>query len=180
MELISKKQVLKTFPFTVEEVCLKVDGRELPHPYHRLSCPDWVNILPITADNKAVLIRQPRAGSLKYVLETPGGVMEPDEKDPTMAAVRELEEETGFTSMRVLPLGALNPNPAIMTNVCHFFLALGCAPNPNRRHFPDEEESIELAVVDAADLEALVRTGRLDHALSALCVMLAGKYVKIS
>lgn len=180
LELIAKRQILKTVPFNVEELDLIIKGKPLAHPYYRLDCPDWVNILPITVDNKAVLIRQPRAGSLKTVLEIPGGTLNPGEKDPMMAALRELEEETGYTSMRVLPLAVLNPNPAIMNNVCHFFVALACQVNTSRRFFPDADEDITNEIVDVTDLEALVRTGRIDHALSALCILLASKYVKTS
>jgi 8-oxo-dGTP pyrophosphatase MutT (NUDIX family) len=180
MDLISKKRILTTVPFNVEELLLETDGKPFSHPYYRLDCPHWVNILPITTDNKAVLIKQARAGSMKTVLEAPGGVVEATEKDPTMAAARELEEETGFTSMRFLPLGALNPNPAIMNNICYFFVALGCQLNPSRKHFPDEGEEIEIVLTECTELENLVRTGRIDHALSALCIMLASKYVKIS
>jgi ADP-ribose pyrophosphatase len=179
MELTHKKVVLKTYPFNVEELTLNVDGRQLPHPYYRLQCADWVNVLPITADGRAILIRQHRAGAMKSVLETPGGMIDQHElKDPTMAAVRELEEETGFSSQRVLSLGSMNPNPAIMTNRCHFFVALSCAPVLDRKHFPDAEERISVELVPVAELEDLVRTGRIDHGLCALCIMLAGKYLR--
>lgn len=179
MKLLEKKEVLRTYPFNVEELSLSLNDRILPHPYYRLDCPDWVNILPVTSDMKAVLISQPRAGTMTKVLEIPGGVVNRGETDKTLAAVRELEEETGLTSQRVLPLAALNPNPAIMTNVCHFFLALNCVPANPRKHFPDEEESIEIQVFNASELEDLVRTGRVNHSLSALCIMLAAKYIKI-
>jgi 8-oxo-dGTP pyrophosphatase MutT (NUDIX family) len=148
------------------------------HPYYRLKAPDWANVLPVTFDGKAIMIRQMRAGSMKMTLEVPGGVVDAAEgRDPMMAAIRELEEETGFTSQRVLPLGAINPNPAIMTNKCHFFLALSCVPNPDRKHFPDAEESIETLVVPVGELDQLVRTGQVDHALSALCIQLGLKYL---
>ena len=179
MKLLGKKEVLKTYPFNVEELSLSLKGEALPHPYYRLDCPDWVNVLPVTSDMKVILIKQPRAGTLTTVLETPGGVINRGETDTTLAAMRELEEETGFTSQRVLPLASLNPNPAIMTNVCHFFLALNCMPASPRRYFPDAEESIELALYDAAELDNLVRIGQVNHSLSALCIMLAGKYIKI-
>ena len=107
-------------------------------------------------------------------------MVDPGEKDVTMAAVRELEEETGYTSQRILPLGSLNPNPAIMTNRCHFFLALGCYLNPDRKHFPDAEEFIEVVETDVTDLEQMVRFGEINHSLAALCIMLAAKYVQIS
>ncbi len=177
LELLKKRVLLETIPFNVEEINIKSDRGEARHPYYRLDCADWVNILPVTINNKALLIRQPRAGVLGPVLEVPGGMIDPGEKDPTMAALRELEEETGYTSQRLLPLGSINPNPAIMTNRCHFFLALGCHLNPSRKHFPDAEESIEIVETELSDLDRLVRFGEINHALAALCIMLASKYV---
>ncbi len=180
--LLKKEEILKTFPFNVERLELFDEKRQAPtsHPYFRLNCADWVNVLPITSNGKALLIKQSRAGNLKETLEIPGGMMDVGEKDPTLAAARELEEETGFTSQRFLPLGRINPNPAIMANNLYMFLALDVIPNPQRRYFPDENESIEIMPVDTQELDQLVRLGRIDSALAALTIMLAGKYIRIS
>jgi ADP-ribose pyrophosphatase len=177
IELLGKRTLIETVPFNVEEIELQTSKGPSRHPWYRLSCADWVNILPVSVNNRAILIRQPRAGVLGPVLEVPGGMVDPSEKDPTMAALRELEEETGYTSQRVLPLGSMNPNPAIMTNKCHFFLALGCMPNPQRKHFPDAEESIEIVEADVQQLSRMVRHGEINHCLAALCIMLASKYI---
>lgn len=177
MRLIDKKSILKTRPFNVEEVSFQLENEESVRGYFRLAAPDWVNVLPVTTTGQVILIKQPRVGSMSYVLETPGGMIDPGEKDPTLAAARELEEETGFISQRFLPLGSVNPNPAIMTNRCHFFLALGCLPATTRNHFPDTDERISLQLVDPKDLDGLVRTGQINHALACLCVMLAGRYL---
>ncbi len=104
MKLLEKKTITKTKIFDVEEISYEFDGKVSQNMY-RISCGDWANILAITSDKKAILVRQPRAGSMKFVLETPGGMIEKDERDATLTAVRELEEETGFTSQRILPLG---------------------------------------------------------------------------
>ena len=178
MKLIEKKSILVTRPFEVEEVFFQAGDLTPEHPYFRLAAPDWVNVLPVTADGRVVLIRQPRPGSMSYVLETPGGVIDKGEKDPTMSAARELEEETGLVSQRFLPLGSMNPNPAIMTNRCHFFVALGCVPAANRKHFPDDDERIALELVAPGDLDQLVRTGQINHALACLCIMLAQRYIQ--
>ncbi len=180
IKLLSKAVVLETRPFNVESMDLQVGERKLSHPFFRLTSPDWVNVLPITNDGRALLIRQPRAGSLKMVLECPGGVVDAGERDPTMAAARELEEETGYVTQRILPLARLNPNPAIMNNFVNFFVAFDCQLSTARQRFPDEDEAIEIVLVDPTELDGLVRTGQIDHALSALCILLAGKYVKIS
>ncbi|MEY4632284.1 MAG: hypothetical protein RIQ81_2404 [Pseudomonadota bacterium] len=179
IELLKKRTLIETVPFNVEEIELQTSRGPSRHPWYRLACADWVNILPVTAGNKAILIRQPRAGILAPVLEVPGGMVDPSEKDPTMAAIRELEEETGYTSQRILPLGSMNPNPAIMTNKCHFFVALGCYPNPSRKHFPDAEENIEIVETPVDRLADMVRFGEINHCLAALCIMMAAKYVRI-
>lgn len=179
MKLVKKRQIFATKPFVVEELQLSRDERLLEDLYYRLNAPDWVNILPVLPDGRALLIRQIRAGTLTPVLEVPGGMMDAEEKDPTIAATRELEEETGFSSQRILPLGSINPNPAIMTNRVHFFLALGAYPVACRKHFPDPEEHIESVLFATSELDHLVRTGQINHALAALCIMLAGKYIDI-
>jgi 8-oxo-dGTP pyrophosphatase MutT (NUDIX family) len=177
-KLKSNNVVLKTRPFNVEEVRFEVGDLKPEHSYFRLNAPDWVNVLPVTMDNKIILVRQPRIGSLSFVLETPGGVMDAHEKDPTLSAARELEEETGFVSQRFVPLGSINPNPAIMTNRCHFFVALGCAPASNRKLFPDEDERVSVEFFKYKELDALIRTGQVNHALACLCITLAGRYIK--
>ena len=80
-----------------------------------LESPSWVNVIPITAAGKVVLIRQYRHGIRDVTLEIPGGIMEPDET-PEAAARRELREETGYTAEKLRSLGRVLPNPAIQNN----------------------------------------------------------------
>lgn len=180
-DIQEKSEVLKTVPFTVEKLTLFDRHRQMvTHPYHRLTCPDWVNVLAVTPTMEAVLVRQSRAGTLSDTLEVPGGMIDRHEKDPTMAALRELEEETGYTARTILPLGSINPNPAIMANTLHMFVALQATPQERRRHFPDEGERIEIVHVPVRELDQMVRLRRIDSALAALTIMLAGKYVTIT
>lgn len=174
----NKKVILETLPFHVEQLEFhdKVRGEDT-HPYHRLQCPDWVNILPVTANSEAVLVRQSRAGTLNNVLETPGGVMEANEKDTAMAALRELEEETGYTSRRIIPLGSINPNPALFSNRLHMFLAFDCFMTTDRKHHPDPGEHIEIALTPIGTLDHLVRTGQINSCLVSLTIMLSQKYL---
>jgi ADP-ribose pyrophosphatase len=178
VEIKKVTEVINTVPFSLEKVDLYDPiKQEEPHPYHRLSCKDWVNVVPVTASGQVVLIKQYRVGNDRQTLETPGGVMDPGERDPTAAALRELEEETGLTSQRILPLASINPNPAIMTNRLHMFIALGCTPASNRKHFPDHFENIEVILTDKSRLDELIRLGQVDSCLASLALMLAGKYL---
>ena len=62
-----------------------------------------------------------------------------------------------------------------MTNTVHFFLALNCASA--RQHFPDDGElDLQTEHVEIDDLDMLMRSGRINHCLSAFGIMLAQKY----
>ena len=65
-------------------------------PMYTIKCSHWVNVIPVTADGHVALIEQHRFGTDTITLETPGGAVDPGENDLTMAALRELEEETGL------------------------------------------------------------------------------------
>lgn len=135
-------------------------GRE--HDFFVLSAADWVNVVPVTDAGEIVLVSQYRAGSDAVSLEIPGGIVDPGET-PDAAAARELLEETGFAAREIVPLGSCSPNPAILDNRLHTFLALGA-----RRVGPprlDGSEEIDVSVVKEAEVDELVRTGRIDHAL---------------
>ncbi|MEZ4744129.1 MAG: NUDIX hydrolase [Bdellovibrionota bacterium] len=174
----NRKEILKCIPFNIEELKIHKNDSPLSHAYYRIMSPDYVNILPITRDGKAIMIKQFRAGSESTVLEIPGGIVDPHEnRDPTMAAARELEEETGFCTQKILPLLSVNPNPALQNNKLHLFLGLDCEPTFNRKHFPDKDEDITIELIDVTQLDTLVRTGRIDHSLCCLCIMLAQKYL---
>ena len=83
------------------------DGRE--HDFFVLESGDWVNIIPVTADNHIVLIHQHRHGINDITLEIPGGMVDADDPSPLHAARREMQEETGYDSDDVIQIGADTP-----------------------------------------------------------------------
>jgi len=123
---------------------------------------DWVNVVPLTADGQVILVRQYRHGTRRLSLEIPGGMIDADES-PAAAAARELKEETGFVSQRIRLLGRANPNPAVQTNFCYFFLAEGCRQvSPPQ---PDPLERIEVVLRPLQDIPALMQREEICHAL---------------
>lgn len=176
--LESKKLLFETRPFGVEELHLKRVSTDeaLPHPYYRLSSMSWVNVFAITKDRQAILIRQPRAGMMAQTTEIPGGGIDPGE-DPSSAASRELEEETGYVSKRLSLVGEINPNPAIMNNKLYMFLAEDCELAKDRKRFPDASEEIEVLTVPLPQLDTMIQKGELHNALANLTILMAQKYV---
>ena len=170
----NKKNVISTPIFALEELELHdvAKNRPLSHPFYRLTSADWVNILPITADNEAILIRQPRAGNLQVTLEIPGGIIDRGE-DPAKAALRELEEETGYHAESIELLTSMSPNPALFDNTLHMFLAKNATVADSRSRFPDENESIETIKIPLDQLALMVYRGEINSALASLTIMLA-------
>jgi 8-oxo-dGTP pyrophosphatase MutT (NUDIX family) len=127
-----------------------------------LDGPDWVNVVALTVDEQAVLIRQFRFGTWSTTLEIPGGMVDAGE-DAAAAAARELEEETGYRPAKLETLGVTEPNPAIQNNRLHHFLASGCVKVHEGAQEASEDIAVEL--VPAAKLDAMVRSGEISHSL---------------
>lgn len=131
--------------------------------YTVLEFPGWVNIIPLTAQGEVVMIRQFRHGVKRETLEIPGGLISPNDPDPARGALREMEEETGYTSGNVIHIGTVEPNPAIQNNLCHSFLALDACPGTGQNLDPTEAISIEL--VKKSEVYRMIRDGRITHGL---------------
>lgn len=162
--------------FRVHEVTLErrlVDSATESPPdvsAYVIDCPDWVNVVPLTADGRVVLVRQYRFGIDEVTYEVPGGVVDRGET-PGAAATRELREETGYRSLRVEPVGIVAPNPAIQSNRCHMFLARDCQPVGVVEL--DSDEDIDVELVSRADALSMVHDGRISHALAQVALLRA-------
>jgi len=171
----------------------RVDGTEelFRHPWLRLErqalvaaderrealvidAPDWVNVVPMLADGRVVLVRQWRYGIAAPTLEIPGGLVDAGE-DHAAAAARELGEETGYRAKSWRRLGLLHPNPAILSNRISTWLATDLEP-PADPVGPHGVEGEEIAVETAplADVPRLIREGRITHSLVVAAFYLLG------
>ena len=132
-----------------------------------LETPDWVNIVPVTTDNHVILVRQYRFGVSKVTLEIPGGLIDSGE-DSLRAAQRELLEETGYGGGEWIYLGAVQPNPAFHTNLCHHWLAKNVSKVSEPQQDPGED--IVVDKISFTTARSLIKEGDLAHvlALSAL------------
>lgn len=134
-----------------------------PHDFFRIEADDWVNVVAVTADDDIVMIRQYRHGSDEITLEIPGGIVDPGES-PAEAAARELLEETGYRGAPAVPLGVVNPNPALFGNDCHTFLVRDAVRVDEVRNDGETEHTV-VELLPRAELRHRLLAGDIGHAL---------------
>lgn len=152
--------------FSVRRDLSRSMGSGQTHDFHVLETSDWVNVVPLTPDRHVVMVRQFRHGIRDLTLEVPAGLIDPTDASPQIAAERELREETGCVAQVVAPLGAVHPNPAIMNNRCHMFVAYGVEQVGPPQWDSTEELLVER--VPLAKIPELIVCGAVSNALTVV------------
>ncbi|MDH4358844.1 MAG: NUDIX hydrolase [Candidatus Berkelbacteria bacterium] len=155
------------------------DGREVDWLYW--DSRDSTMIVPITADNKLVLVRQYRYLPDQIALEFPSGRSNKGE-DLEDCVRRELKEETGYSCGKVIKLGDFYETMAQLNRRIHIYLAksvkvLTGGQNSFKSAEPDEHEETEVVLLDWKDVIGMVTQGKIVSMGSSLAALLAEKYL---
>ena len=129
--------------------------------------PGAVAIVPITNDEKILLVRQYRYAAQKFLLEIPAGTLEIGE-DPRVAAIRELREETGFSANILKDLTGFWTAPGFCTEFIHGYIARELQEDPLS---PDDDEFFEIEEIRIDDVKDLIRRGQIQDAKSISCLL---------
>lgn len=116
-----------------------------------------VVVLPVLADGRILLVRQYRHAVGEFLWELVAGRIEPGEA-PRAAAGRELQEETGYRARRLHRLLEFFPTPGFVSEKMILYRATGLRPGRAR---PEVDEAFEVRAFSPAELEGMVRRGRL-------------------
>ena len=168
---MKKKTVFSSEWFSVEAQYGDDRGKEgVGKPFFKIQIPDGVVILPITPDNRFVLIHQFRPALGRVTVEIPAGAVNEGEQ-PEAAAAREVYEETGFrcSDFRLAGRGVLRVDREDAFN--HYFIATGAIRDPDFE--PKEDISISLLTPD--EFRNTVVAGHFDH-IAALPVFVMGSW----
>jgi ADP-ribose pyrophosphatase len=125
-------------------------------------------ILPLTHEDKVVLVRQFRYAVGRFLWEVPAGHIGPGET-PEETARRELVEETGYRPQQLEKLTAVYPSPGFSDEVMHIFLATELEPGSAS---PEDDESIEMGLFSVEEAMAMVSDGRIQDGKTLLSLML--------
>jgi 8-oxo-dGTP pyrophosphatase MutT (NUDIX family) len=141
--------------------CVTARGVEVS-PYYVLEVPDFVHVVAFDREGSLVLVRQYRHGLGLESLELPGGTIDPQDRDPVAAAVRELREETGFVGEHAELLASLTVDPARYSNRLHLVVVRGAVKRSEPS--PDASEELEVLVLPAEQALRLAMTGGILNA----------------
>lgn len=159
-------------------VNLRIDTVELPDKKYSkreiVEHPGAVAIIPITEDNKIILVRQFRKSVEKPLLEIPAGKIEINE-EPKETALRELAEETGFKANNMEYITEFYTSPGFSNEKVYLFLATQLQ---NGEANPETDECIETETYDILDLVEMVDRGEINDSKTIIGIFYAEKYIK--
>lgn len=148
---IQRKEIFKgkIIEVVLDDVALPMGGeakRELV--FHH----GGVGIIPITKENKMIMVKQFRKPLEKVVLEIPAGKIDPGEgQHPEKTARRELEEETGYQAEKLEYVAEMYLSPGFSNEKLYIYLGQQLEKVENPRPQDDDEvlELYELTLEEA-------------------------------
>ncbi len=152
-ELLDKKNIFKAKYYSINlETHRLSNGKTIE--YQTVDASDWVSVIPITEDNRLVMVYQYRAAWRRGSLEFCAGKCD-KENDFLECAKRELREETGYIGKNWKLIGSGNPVTWTTQRVKIFAVT---DLEITDTEF-DEEEDIQVIIVDPKDFWNLVDRG---------------------
>ncbi len=162
----------RVFNVTVDHVAYP-DGRIV-----KMECvrhPGSVVLLPMTTDDRILLVRQYRYVVDRWLWELPAGTLEPNESLEA-AALRECHEEVGKIADHVQKLLSLFPSPGFCDEEMNFFLLTGLRdrrPDEAAAH-QDPDEILNVKEFSLNEVREMVKAGEIADMKTVLGITLIG------
>ena len=135
---------------------------------------DSVCMVPLDSQGNVLLVRQYRKPVESNLLEVPAGGIDENE-DPEAAALRELQEEVGYTAGKISRLVGFWVSPGWCTEFMHAYLATELSP---AKLDADFDENITVVRVPLAETIDLIASGEIQDAKSVASLFLAMRHLR--
>lgn len=132
-----------------------------------------VAVIAVTKDQRVVMVEQYRKPLEKNLVEVPAGKLEPGEA-PEVTAVRELEEETGFTTNHLEYVTSFYTTPGFCDERIYLYYTDKLIPLTEEKAL-DEDEFLDCETYTMEELDQLVK----DERIHDLKTMYALQYLKL-
>lgn len=125
-------------------------------------------VVAVRDDGKLLMVRQYRNALERETLEIPAGGLNGRDEPTDQAAMRELEEETGYTCDHVELLVSIYTTVAFCNEKIDIYLAQDL--KPGHQHL-DEDEYLNVEVYDLEELKRMVFEGKLQDSKTICAIM---------
>ena len=167
---IEYKQISKKLAYNGKRVKVEeleyLNGNKLIYREH-VKAGNASVILPITDDNKVIMIQEPRTPIGKVILALPAGMIEEGE-EADKAAIRELEEETGYLASNIEFLREYHPSVGYSDEKIKIYLATNM--KKTKQHL-DDGEDINVVEVPFEDLIKMLDKNEIITASTTIALM---------
>lgn len=138
--------------------------------------PGAVSVVPVTADDQVVLVRQYRAALERELLEIPAGKRDVDGEPVEVTANRELAEEVGLRAATLVKLVEFFNSAGFSDEHSTVFLGTDLESAPLDLQGAEEQHmTIERVALD--DVDALIERGEITDAKTIIGLLLARRHL---
>ena len=142
----------------VEEWQFQVGGKDYRWYAAQRPIADTVHILGLTADGLVPVLRQWRVPLQAWVWELPAGLCDVVGEPPEAAALRELEEETGYSAARIRLVGRGTVSPGLTNELWNAYLATSLTRTGEGGGVHAERIELSLLPLDGLDEWLIARS----------------------
>jgi len=150
-------------------------GDDVIPDYYVVEKKDVALIVAVDSEYRVIVKREYRYPIDAFLVELPGGTLEPSES-PLETAKRELLEETGYVSDTFEKIGVLYDYPTKDTNRIFVFLAKHIRQVDDQRL--EKTEEIEISLVPLRDALDMARRNEINVSGSVAALFLALTRIK--
>lgn len=173
MKKFEEKTIKSEQIFTGKIIQLQVDDVSLPNgetsTREIIKHPGAVAVIPITKDNKIVFVEQYRKPLEKSLVEIPAGKLEEGE-NPEAAAIRELEEETGYTTNELSLVTSFYTSPGFADELITIYIT-DTIEKMTEHVAGDDDEFVEIIELTLDEAKQYVEDGRIKDAKTNYAIL---------
>ena len=155
----------------VEDTVILPDGREAGREL--VLHGGGAGVIALDEDKNVLMVSQYRKPYDQMILEVPAGKLEKGE-DPKDTAIRELQEETGYTAENVTYIGKYYPTPGYCSEITYLYFAENLSFVGQKL---DHGEFVELKKIPLSELVEMVMNNEIPDAKTAIAILKADKIV---
>lgn len=151
---LSRKTIYNTPHLRVHVDTVELPNKNVLDDYSVVEFNDVVSCVATDEEGNLLMLEEYRYAVDQTLYNMPAGTIVRGHEDPKTAALRELQEETGYTATDVVKVGELYDYPTKATHVIHVFRAHNAKKTQATNH--EVSEQIHVTLLPPAKVKQLV------------------------